>query len=115
MRIPPSQLNTLYSGSKVNSGTVNLTDYVTNYDIIILKLKANTETFSEIIFRPVAGEKCALTTTVANGSGQVTEPYYYKNVPYITFSSDAKSFTYATAYNNGNLVVGVIAVYGIKI
>ena len=114
-KIPYSKFKTLWSGSKTISGDIGLSDSVTNYDFIIFKFVSNAETLSGIAVKPQPNEKLPFTFAIANVAGQTTEPFYYKNIPYLTISSTGTSIGVNLTYNVSGLMIGVVGVYGVCI
>ena len=119
-RIPPEPvipvIKTLYNDARVTSGELTLSDDATNYDILVFKLKTNAQYKYEIVVEPIAGQEFFFNVAVYNASGLQTEPYYYRNVNLVKIlSNNTKKISIDTSYNNGNLVVGIVAVYGIKL
>lgn len=119
-RIPPEPvipvIKTLYNDARVTSGELTLSDDATNYDILVFKLKTNAQYKYEIVVEPTAGQEFFFNVAAYNASGLQTEPYYYRNVNLAKIlSNNTKKISIDTSYNNGNLVVGIVAVYGIKL
>lgn len=117
-RIPPlpiyPKIKKLYEDSKVISGSIQLNDSITNYDIIAIRYKSNAEYSYRFILDPQIANY-VFEWAQANAAGLQTEPFYYKNSLAFSITSDTTKVSVDATYNNGNLQVGVVAIYGIKI
>ena len=96
----------LWKGSKFDSGTLTLNDYITNYDIIVVITQTNTQYFADYIFEGVGtiGNLSIDHVDADGGYRSDTQYNLYDNKAYIFVRT-----------NNNNWKLGVVRIYGIKL
>lgn len=106
-----NKYSVLWTGGKVSSGTVTLNENYTDYDILILTSQTNVDFFTDVID---LGLNVSYSRVNTHSSTAVSGGYTYNGT--ITYTlADSNKLTVSESHNNGNWVLGLVRVVGIKL